>query len=435
MNSTVSSMIPWASSPLPSNWDVRRNMGLFDQVVNRGDEGDLLAVTIEHGVLRQSELAALTDRKLTASEDRGNYKIVEPGDLVYNKMRMWQGAIGMAPCRGIVSPAYIVLRAKRGVDSRFFLHQYRSVGFVAESRRWSYGICDDMNSLRYEDFKTMYSLVPPLEEQQAIASFLDRETSRIDSIIQLKQRQIELLEEKRVALITQAVTKGLDPNVKMKDSGVEWLGDIPEHWEVAPLYSRYRVDLGKMLDTKRIGQSNLHPYLRNADVQWGAINTKDLPMMSFAPTEWERYLLHPGDLLVCEGGELGESAVWQGAVSPCFYQKALHRLRPLDTGRDIAQFFYHVLYAGAHIGVFTAGASVSTIGHLTAEKLRIHRFPFPPVEEQHAIGQVLEKHGERIDRTLSLVGQSIELLHEYRSSLINAAVTGQIDVRGEVATS
>jgi type I restriction enzyme S subunit len=122
------------------------------------------------------------------------------------------------------------------------------------------------------------------------------------------------------------ITRRFKPYPACKDSGVEWLGDIPAHWEVAPVYARYEVALGKMLDAKRLTGEFSGPYLRNVDVQWDKVNTDGLPEMDFAPWERDRYSVRPGDLLVCEGGEVGRTAIWRGEIEPCFYQKALHRV-------------------------------------------------------------------------------------------------------------
>ena len=151
--------------------------------------------------------------------------------------------------------------------------------------------------------------LPPLPEQTAIANYLDTETSHIDNLIQKQQRLIELLHEKRSAVISNAVTRGLNPDVRMKPSGVEWMGDVPEHWDIASVGFRYSVKLGKMLDEKQITGQHLKPYLRNVDVQWDSINTEDLPMMDFPFDQQERFRLVIGDLLVCEGGEIGRAAI------------------------------------------------------------------------------------------------------------------------------
>ncbi|MDQ7778080.1 MAG: restriction endonuclease subunit S [Planctomycetota bacterium] len=275
-------------------------------------------------------------------------------------------------------------------------------------------------------------LVPPLTEQRAIAAFLDRETARIDGLIGKKERQIELLQEKRAALISHAVIKGLDPNAKMKDSGVEWLGRIPAHWEVAPLYARYIVQLGKMLDAKRITGEHLLPYLRNIDVQWNVVNAENLDEMDFHPDERNRYTLKEGDLLICEGGEVGRTAIWRGELPVCGFQKAIHRVRP-RTDRDLPRYFYYVMRAAAWSGIFIAHGNPNTIAHLTAEKLRVYRFAFPPRIEQDAIAEYLNQEASRIDALAAKVRESIATLREYRTALISAAVTGKIDVRGEAA--
>lgn len=293
----------------------------------------------------------------------------------------------------------------------------------------------ELNSLRAaqphlnaEQLGETLIFVPTIPEQHAIAAFLDRETAKIDDLIEKKRRLISLLEEKRAAIISHAVTKGLDPNAPMKDSGVEWLGEIPAHWIVAPVYARYRVQLGKMLDAKRISGEHLAPYLRNIDVQWDQINTIDLPKMDFLPSEKTRFQLQPGDLLVCEGGEVGRTGMWNGELDECYYQKAIHRLRPYQT-IDKPRYFYYMMYAAAKRGLFIAGGNPNTIDHLTAEKLRRHRFPFPPPDEQEAVVMYLNRETAKIDALISKIHEAINKLQEYRTALISAAVTGKIDVR------
>lgn len=276
--------------------------------------------------------------------------------------------------------------------------------------------------------------LPSILEQKSIASFLDRETAKIDALVVKKERLIELLHEKRSALITHAVTKGLDPTVPMKDSGVEWLGQIPAHWEVAPTWTRYAVQLGKMLDTGRISGEHLAPYLRNVDVQWDSVNVVGLPEMDFTPSDREHFALRSGDLLVCEGGEVGRTAIWRGELAECYYQKAIHRIRALHPFDD-HRFFFYVLYAAAKGEVFVAYSNPNTIDHLTAEKLRRHRFPFPPHEEQRAIAAFLDCETANLDALIAKVREGIEKLKEYRTALISAAVIGKIDVRDTLNNS
>ena len=165
-----------------------------------------------------------------------------------------------------------------------------------------------------------------------------------------------------------------------KESGVEWLGEVPVHWSVPPVYLRYAVQLGKMLDTNRITGEHLTPYLRNVDVQWGRVNVEELPSMDIAPDEFERFTVSDGDLLVCEGGEVGRAAVVMDMPSPIGYQKALHRLRANGADESV-QYLFYVFRWVASVGGF-AGEGQSTIAHLTGEQLRKYRFPKPPIGEQ-----------------------------------------------------
>jgi type I restriction enzyme S subunit len=271
---------------------------------------------------------------------------------------------------------------------------------------------------------------PPLAEQTAIAEFLDRETGKIDGLVTEQRRLMELLKEKRQAVISHAVTKGLNPQAPMKPSGIEWLGDVPESWDVMPVGYRYSIQLGKMLDSSKITGEHLRPYLRVFDVQWGEINTSDLPLMDFDELSREKFLLKSGDLLVNEGGSYpGRSAIWRGGIDECYYQKALHRLRPHSPDADTTTYLYFVMVWAANQGVFVAGGNETTIEHLPAEKLRKYRFPSPPISEQLEIAKFLETELAKFDTLTAEAQRTIDLLQERRTALISAAVTGQIDVR------
>ena len=216
------------------------------------------------------------------------------------------------------------------------------------------------------------------------------------------------------------------PYPKYKDSGVEWLGEIPAHWDLAPVYARYDVALGKMLDAKRVTGESSGRYLRNVDVQWDAINIENLPEMDFPPSERDRYLLRPGDLLVCEGGEVGRTAIWTGELEECFYQKAIHRVRPWSDSEN-PRFFCFLMHALAKRGVFTAGGNPNTIDHLTAIQLRHYRLPFPAAIEQRAIANYLDRETAKIDALVAKKERLIELLQEKRTALITRAVTRGLD--------
>jgi len=268
---------------------------------------------------------------------------------------------------------------------------------------------------------------PPPVEQTQIARFLDHQTARIDALIAEQQRLIELLKEKRQAVISHAVTKGLDPDVTMKDSGVEWLGEVPEHWSTGRVGWWFDVELGKMLDESRITGESLAPYIRNTDVQWNGINTEDLPVMDFDEADRIRYGLRKGDLLVCEGGEIGRAAIWQNDDFTCFYQKALHRVRARKEGN--VHFLKHVLRHYADNGILDGSSTSATINHFTREQFRALSIPFPPAGEQAEIADYIDSKSNDFDALEEQANVGIELLKERRSALISAAVTGKIDVR------
>ena len=170
------------------------------------------------------------------------------------------------------------------------------------------------------------------------------------------------------------------------------------------------------------------PYLRNVDVQWDEINVVDLPRMDIHPDEVARYTVRPGDILVCEGGEVGRCAIWEGAIKLCGFQKALHRLRPRNDQRDRPRFLYYAFLSAVTRSAFTDGHE-STIAHLTGEKLRRHRFVFPCADEQAAIARYLDAATASIDRAIELTRRQMALLREYRTRLIADVVTGKLDVR------
>ncbi len=290
------------------------------------------------------------------------------------------------------------------------------------------------------DAASLRIAVPSIDEQRSIAAFLDRETAKVDLLIGKKRELIERLAEKRQALISRTVTRGLppdaaraaglDPHPPMKDSGIDWLGEVPKHWETPPVNARFRVDLGKMVDAKRITGEHPIRYLRNTDVRWDRIHKVGLPEMDILPAERLRFTVEPGDILACEGRELGRCAIVGEDSAGLGYQKALHRIRPRTESESPRYFCYTLRWANG-FGIFTAEGNPNTIPHLPGEKLRRYRFPRPPLPEQEAIASFLDIETEKLDAMTAKVEEAIDRLQEFRTALITAAVTGKIDVRGE----
>ncbi|OCX94418.1 MAG: hypothetical protein BFD77_09805 [Pseudomonas sp. CO183] len=379
-----------------------------------------------------SGITGCTNYKFSDAPSRAR-RILQDGDVLISTVRTYLRAIAPVvrpPINLIASTGFAVVRPRKGIlDGVFLGYLLRAEWWISEIIARSVGV--SYPAINASDLIGLNVPIPAWHEQTQIARFLDHETARIDALIEEQQRLIELLKEKRQAFISHAVTKGLDPTVPMKDSGVEWLGAVPAHWAVAPTNYRYEIQLGRMLNEQRAQGDHLKPYLRVFDVQWNAINTTDLPLMDFPPEVQSMYRLKKGDLMVNEGGSyVGRSAIWRGDLDECYYQKALHRLRPRDVKSDTAEFFLHVMEMATQQGVFVAGGNQTTIDHLTAEQLRQYRFAFPPLEEQLQIAEKITDVVSKIQNTTSEAEQLIDYLKERRSALISAAVTGKIDVRG-----
>ncbi|RTL04194.1 restriction endonuclease subunit S [Candidatus Dependentiae bacterium] len=280
-----------------------------------------------------------------------------------------------------------------------------------------------MNSARF--------YAPSYDEQATIAAALDRETARIDALVEKKTRFIELLKEKRQALITHAVTKGLDPNVKMKDSGVEWIGQVPVHWKIAPVKYHYDARLGKMIQPAAVSDRDIEvPYHRAQTVQWERIVESDIKEMWASPRDIEQFSVSEGDLLICEGGDVCRAAiVKQPPEKNMIFQNSIHRIRSKgEYGVGWVMRLMQHLRSSEWIDVL---CNKNTIVHFTSDKLGSLECPLPPPDEQASIAAALDRETARIDALIGKAEQSITLLKERRSAFITAAVTGQIDLRGK----
>ena len=300
-----------------------------------------------------------------------------------------------------------------------------------------YSISAAQPGLSVDRVSNLWAPVPPQCEQAPIARFLDHIDHRIQKYIRAKEKLIALLDEYKQALIHQAVTGQIDvrtgkPYGEYKESGVEWLGRVPMHWDVAALRHRYQQSLGKMLDAKQITGQHPMRYLRNVDVQWDDINVLDLPLIDIRPNEIQRYTVLPGDVLVCEGGEVGRAAIWNGDLDVCAYQKALHRLRPCVENQELPRFLLYALMTAVAMDAFCDGHE-TTIAHLTGEKLRAHRFAFPPFLEQQSVVEFLDNSTAKISLAVKAAQQSIDCFSQYRTRLIADIVTGKLDVREAAA--
>jgi len=370
--------------------------------------------------------------KFISPAAEADYTAIQYGDILFAASgetfeEIGKSAVNLTETHACCGGDVIVLRPQREIDPVYLAYAAGSSSAQAQKSLMGKGFT--VIHVYGDQLRNLVIAAPPEQEQELIGVKIESETARIDALIAKKTEFTELLTMKRQALITQAVTKGLNPRAKMKDSGVEWIGEVPEGWAVCKLSFRYSVELGKMLDEKRITGQHPIPYLRNKDVQWGNINITDLPVMDISPNEIKRYTIKNGDLLVCEGGDVGRSAIWQGADNVIGYQKALHRLRSLSPEKDSVEFYVYALRSAKRNGLFEESETKSTISHLPAEKFREYRFAFPPLDEQVEIAAFLKKTLGRIDLITEKTRLSITLLKKRRSALITAAVTGKIDLR------
>jgi type I restriction enzyme S subunit len=263
--------------------------------------------------------------------------------------------------------------------------------------------------------------------QRAIADFLDTETARIDALIAKKRKQSALIDLRWIALVTDLVRGRHIASANHRVSGVDWIEELPEEWGTPSVGMMFDVQLGKMLNQRAAEGENQRSYLRNQNVQWDSFDLKDVATMHFEPDEHGRFTVRKGDLLVCEGGDVGRAAMWSSEAE-VHYQKALHRVRPRTSAPS--RFLMYVLWAASSLGVFAIEGNQSTIVHLTREQLRAHRVPWPPEEQQCQIVAELDKARAKMRDIKERLAQQIELLAEHRQALITAAVTGQLDVPG-----
>lgn len=275
------------------------------------------------------------------------------------------------------------------------------------------------------DIKRLPLPAPPLKEQRRITDFLDAETARIDHLTRARNRQLELITERFRTSVLDMVRGAAEPGPR-KPSGLDWLGTVPSSWPIVPVSYEFEVLLGKMLNQERVHGEHLAPYLRNTNVQWDRITTDDILLMNFPPEERARYSLKPGDLLVCEGGEPGRAAIWDGRISEMYYQKALHRVR--SRGHSSPRWLFYCLRAATAQNVFAVEGNTTTIAHLTGEQLRAHKFPFPEREAQDRLTAKLDTDSRLLEQLAELLSRQLKVLAERRQALITAAVTGQFDV-------
>lgn len=408
---------------IPAQWKTVSIARLFSRNKRTGyTEKELLSVYRDYGVIPKS---SRDDNNNKPSEDLSPYQLVEPDDLVMNKMKAWQGSIAISEYEGIVSPAYFVYQPNKiffeQAHPRYVHYLLRNPLYITQYLSRSKGIRINQWDLDPDEFRNIELLLPSKSEQHKIFSFLDHETIRIDKLIEKQQQLIELLKEKRQAVISHAVTKGLNPDVPMKDSGIEWLDSIPSSWEVKPTYAICSASTEKNtdgLENNVLSLSYGNIIKRKTDTNFGLL-----------PDSFNTYqIVKDGDIILRltdlqnDKNSLRVGLVTQsGIITPAYLKLSVkHAITP--------SFSYYLLHTYDIFKVFY-GMGGGLRQSMKFEDFRRLPLLIPSKIEQESIVTFIDKRIIKIDILIEKQLQQITLLKERRTALISAAVTGKIDVR------
>ena len=392
---------------IPESWDARRLGFYFKERREKVSDKVFSPLSVtKNGIVPQLENAAKSD-------DGDNRKKVCKGDFVINSRSDRKGSSGLSQLDGSVSLINTVIEPKN-INENYIHYLLKSQPFQEEYYRYGKGIVADLWSTNYSEMKNIIISSPTLKEQQQIANFLDKATAKIDTLIEKQTKQIELLKEKRQSVISHAVTKGINPNVPMKDSGVEWLGVIPEHWEVKKL--KFVLQL---LNKKEKIINQIVVALENIESWSGKYIESDSSYQG-------------DDVAFCIGDILfGKLRPYLAKVFLCSFDGIafgdLLAYRPI---KDYAsKYAFYSLISEDFIKIVDSSTYGTKMPRASSEFLSEMRLTVPPLKEQQQIANYLDEKTSKIDILIEKSNKSIELLKEKRISLISAAVTGKIDVR------
>lgn len=408
----------WSVVPLCSRTKLK-------SVTNQMDE-ELLSVYLDKGVIRFSDVES--KRTNVTSLDLSKYQLVDNGDFVLNNQQAWRGSVGVSKYKGIVSPAYLVLQLSDDFVPDFANYFFRNGTMVSQYLVCSKGVGTIQRNLYWPQLKRTSIALPPLDEQQAIAGFLDKKTGQIDEAIAIKEQQIELLKERKQIIIQKAVTRGLNPSAPLRDSGIDWIGQIPAHWEVKKIKHLVSFIGGGTPNKERKDYWG-------GDICW--VSPKDMKVKlisnsidkitELAVKNSSVKMVPPNTVLI----------VVRGMILARKIPVAL-TLKPVTINQDMKGLIikptcnpYFVLYLldGLHEELSTI---LEESGHGTKTmptgQLASFQLPYPSLEEQSLIIEYIETESKRIVSAIDLQKQQITALKEYKTTLINSAVTGQIRI-------
>lgn len=408
--------LPWLGR-IPAHWEVHRNGRLFAERRETADPTlPILEVSLRTGVrVRNLENGA---RKQVMA-DRSKYQRARAGDIVYNTMRMWQGAVGVAPADGLVSPAYVVARPRPDVEPRYYAYLFRTGVYLQQVEIESRGIVPDRNRLYWDAFKRMPSVYPPAEDQHAIAAFLDAHGHLGRRFERAKRKLVVLLEEQKNLLIRRAVTCGMSETAVRGPAGVPWMSEAPLHWRRRHLGREVDILSGYPFDASCFGTERGHQVVRIRDI--GSTTTSVLYDGSDVPEA----RIYPGDLLVGMDGDFNV-ALWRGESA--LLNQRVCCIRPhASIDRDYLAYLLPLPLQWINDTTFS-----TTVKHLSTTDIRCLRLPLPDLAEQRAIVDYIRSSTRSLEQAQDRVRAEIALAREYHERLVADVITGRLDIRHTV---
>lgn len=414
----------------PKEWEALPIRAIFEErnEKNNGPKTDfILSVTKDRGVIPYDEKGAIGNNK---SEDIERYKLVYPNDFVINKMNVVIGSLGLSKYFGAFSQVYLVYKPRTTqININYYSYIFSNPPFYKSLIKYCTGIMELRESLNKDDFKKLLLPFPDYKTQTAIAQFLNGKTALIDQAIGIKEKQIQLLKERLQILIHKAVTRGINANVKMKNSGVEWIGEIPEHWIVKKLkYVSGNFMYGTSVDCNELSSGT--PVLRIPNIGELYINFDNLKYVALSEVETKKYLLKKNDILIVRTNGnpalVGKSALFDG-IGEYMFASYLIKVKPME---NIEGDFLILTMNSFSIRSSLSYSSRTSAGNynLNTQALGDCYLAYPPKNEQKSIIEWSEIQSSKITTAISLKEQEIEKLKEYKATLINSAVTGKIKV-------
>ncbi|MCH9758367.1 MAG: restriction endonuclease subunit S [Proteobacteria bacterium] len=429
----INSGVEWLGD-VPAHWELPRIKTILCERSEKGfPDKPLLAATQTKGVVRKDQYE---NRTVLALKDLHLLKLVEVGDFVIS-LRSFQGGIEFARVQGIISPAYTVLFSSNQRNHGFLAQLFKSKPYIENLGFYVTGIREGQN-VDYEKLRRSRLPLPPLPEQTAIVKYLDYVDKRVQRLVQIKRKLIALLTEQKKAIIHHAVTRGLDPDVPLKDSGVEWLGEVPAHWEVRRIRTIAEMRVSNVDKHTKEGEQPVR-LCNYVDVYKNDYINKRMKFMHATATynEIERFMLEIDDVLITKDSEawddIGVPALVTEVAEDLISGYHLAILKPFQDKLKGGYLLRALQSKGLAYQFHVEAKGVTRYG-LSHSGIKSAWMPLPPLPEQTAIVEYLEKTTANIDSTISRANHEIKLLNEYQTRLIADVVTGKLDVRDAAAS-